>query len=283
MVIADIFLAVEQNGAVEAITGTPVKLGNDHGVFASIDWQIRDIPEAIRRIDAEGVAKDQEEAQITVALTLPWDQAERYTAVQEELAALNAELSKTNADRASQPTDSITPTTEASAQFADTAALEIVETSDVDATALQVALLPQLPPAALPEPSDLAAMELAMAQLAATHSLTAAEEAEIAAQLVAEADADAQMAAIDAPAAPEALEQPVTLEIQPVRIVLTQADVVRAAHTSRSTLVFGSMEHIGQIKGKRAAKPAKRTGAEMATMDLFAIAAAPAQVQLTLF
>jgi len=238
---------------------------------------------ALRRSDAVGLAKDQEEAQITVALTLPWDQAERYTALQEELAALNAELSKTNADQVTQPTASTVQAAEASAQLSDTDALEIVETSDVEAAALEVALLPQLPPAALPEPSDLAAMELAMAQLAATHSLTVAEEAEIAAQLVEEAEADAQLAAIDAPATPEVLDQPATLEIQPVRMVLTQADVVRVAHTSRSTLVFGSMEHIGQIKGKRAAKAAKRTGAEMATMDLFAIAAAPAQVQLTLF
>src|SRR5581483_8247597 len=189
MGIADVFLAVEQNGAVEAITGLPIKLGNDQGVFASIDWQIRDLPAAIQRIDAEGAKQDQEEAQITVALTLPWDQAERYAALQEELAALNAELSKADAGSTTQPAAAEAPAGETHASHADTP-LEIVETSDVDAgTLTMAAALPQLPPAALPEPSDLAAMELASAQLATNHSLTAAEEAEIAAE-VAEAEAE---------------------------------------------------------------------------------------------
>jgi hypothetical protein len=282
--VAEVFLAIEQDGQVEAITGNPIKLGNDQGVFASIDWQIRDIPEWTQRIDQEGARYDQEEAQIKVALTLPWDQAERYTALENELAALNAELSKVNEDSADQATDSAAQDAKRVAQIADTITLEVVETSDVEAAALEVAAaLPQLPPAALPEPSDMAAMEAAMAQLAATQALTDTEEAEIAAEL---ADAEAaQAATIDAPAAPEVLElPPLALEIQPLTLSLTANDVVRVPHTSRSTLVFGSLEHIGQVKGKKAAKGTKRANTQVAaTVEMFAVEGAPAQLQLALF
>jgi hypothetical protein len=272
---------------VAAITGNLVKLGSDQGVFASIDWQIRDITEAIERIDAEGVAKDQEEAHINSALTLPWDQAERYVALQAELEALNAELSKANDNRAAQPTNRSAQDTPTVAADADTGALEVVETSDVDATALEVAAVwPLLPPAALPEPSDLAAMETAMAQLAATHDLTEAEEVAIAAELVDTVDAEEQTGAATAEAAMDVLEQPIALEIQPRTIVLAQADVVRVPRASRSTLVFGSHAHIGLVKGKRT-KTAKATNAPKAelatTIDVFAVADTPARLQLALF
>jgi N12 class adenine-specific DNA methylase len=278
MGVADLFLAVEQPGAIEAVTGQPIKLGSDQGVFASVDWQIRDIPAAIGRIDAEGAKQDQEEAQITVALTLPWDQAERYAALQEELAALNAELSKPDAGGTAQPSRAHDTATNPSPHLSD-ATLEIVETSDVDASALTVAAaLPQLPPAALPEPSDPAAMELAMAQLAAAHSLTAAEEAEIA------AEASAIEAEAAAPALVETQEQPAAIEQPQISIVLTAADVARVVPASRSTLIFGSVEQIGRVKSKRA-RAAKQTATSAAgeALDLFALLDPPAQLQLALF
>jgi hypothetical protein len=284
MAVADVFLSVEHNGQIAAITGTLVKLGSDQGVFASIDWQIRDISEATQRIDAEGVAKDQEEAQSSVALTLPWDQAERYTAVQAELEALNVELSKASSDRAPQPTTDTTQDTPTITAGTDTGALEVVGISDVDAATLEVAAaLPLLPPAALPEPGDWAAMAAAMAQLATTAVLTAAEEATITAELVDTVDAEEQTGAIAAEAAVEELEQP---EIQPRTILLAQSDVVRVPGASRSTLVFGSQAHIGLVKGKRAktAKATKAPNAELATtIDVFAVADTPAPLQLALF
>src|SRR5262249_36577752 len=157
---------------------------------------------------------------------------------------------KPNNDSAAQPEDGITQDTIVGA-YGDTGALEVVEISDAEATALGVAALSQLPPAALPQPSDVAAMELAMAQLATAHILTAAEEAAIAAELVDTVDAEEQTGAVAAEAALDGPEQPIVLEIQPRAILLAHDDVVRAPRATRSTLVFGSQAHIGLAKSKR--------------------------------
>ncbi len=196
---------------------------------------------------------------------------------------LNAELSKADGGGTAQPAQAEAPASDRRASLTDTGALEIVETSDVDASALSLAAaLPQLPPAALPEPSNLAAMEQAMAELAATHDLTAVEEAELAAELGATGDPDAQPVGTNGLDVVLQLDQPVALDIQPVTLVLSEADVVRVPHTSRSTLVFGSIEQIGRIKGKRA-KAANQPATALEAMDLFAALDTPAQLQLTLF
>jgi hypothetical protein len=159
--------------------------------------------------------------------------------------------------------------------------LEVVEISDVEATALEVAALPQLPPAALPTPSDVAAMEAAMAQLAATHSLTTADEAEIAAELASAAEAEEQAGVIAADVAVDGLEQSVIAQTGPARLVLHQEDVVRAPRASRSTLLFGSQAHIGLAKSKRT-RTAKAT-ATPSSIDMFTVAEPSAQLQLSLF
>jgi hypothetical protein len=129
-------------------------------------------------------------------------------------------------------------------------------------------------------------MELAIAQLATAHILTAAEEAAITAELVDTVDAEEQTGAVTAESVTDVLEQLLVLEIQPPTILLAQADVVRMPRASRSTLVFGSHEHIGLVKGKRAkaAKTTKDANAELATtIDVFAVADTPAPLQLALF
>ena len=144
--------------------------------------------------------------------------------------------------------------------------------------------MPHLPPAALPEPSDRAAMELAMAQLAITRVLTAAEEAAITAELVDTVDAEEQTGAVTTEAALDGPEQPIVTEIPPRTIVLAQDDIVHVPHASRSTLVFGSHAHIGLVKGKRAKTSKAPTNAELATtIDIFAVADTPAPLQLALF
>ena len=205
--------------------------------------------------------------------------------LQAELEALNAELSKANNDSTAQREGGTTQDTTMGAG-ADTGALDVVETSDAEGTTLERAALPQLPPAALPEPSDVAAMELAMAQLATAHILTAAEEAAITAELVDTVNAEEQTGALATESVMDGLEQPSVLEIQPRTIVLAQADIVRVPHASRSTLVFGSQAHIGLVKRKRA-KATKATNAPNAdlatTIDIFAVADMSAPLQLALF
>ncbi len=81
----DVFLALEQDGALVPAFATPIKTETDLGVWSSADSQIRSIPEALQRIDAELARIDQEEIHITSALDLPWEQAERYARMQAEL------------------------------------------------------------------------------------------------------------------------------------------------------------------------------------------------------
>jgi hypothetical protein len=131
----EVFLALEQGDTVEPIYGNPIKIETDIGVFASVDSQIRGIPEAIGRIDADSAAKDQEEAQIHAALAQPWDQAERYAALEAELHALNTELSKTT-DSPAQATEGTTQ--ERPAELGRGGGLEIVAVSDADAGELEM-------------------------------------------------------------------------------------------------------------------------------------------------
>ena len=207
--------------------------------------------------------------------------------LQAELETLNAELAKASDNRTAQPTNRSAQDTPTVAADADTGALEVVETSDVDAATLEVAVaLPLLPPAALPEPSDLAAMEQAMARLAATHELTEAEEVAIAAELVDTVDTEEQTGAVATETAVGVLNPPSVLEIQPRTLVLAQADVVRVPHASRSTLVFGSHTHIGLVKRKhtKTTKASKALNAELATtIDVFAVADTSVPLQLALF
>ena len=266
----DVFLALEQDGKLEPVSTTPIKLETDLGVFASVDAQIRGIPEAIRRLDDERAAKEQETTQILVALDQPWEQAERYAALQAELETLNAELAK--ADKA--PATTGTAPRDDEPTPASAGPITVVATSDADADALALevgqpapTLAPWmlLPPVALPEPSNPAAMEAAAQSLATTRALTAAEEAAIAAEIAA-----ADAAAADADAATETLEiPPATLEVPPSALVLAQADIARpAARTSRSALVFGNLDHITQAARRKGAPKAARPQPAQAAMDL---------------
>jgi hypothetical protein len=124
-------------------------------------------------------------------------------------------------------------------------------------------------------------METAMAQLAATHSLTAMEEVEITVDLASTAEAEEQIGVVAAEPAVGGLEQPVAVQTDPETLVLHQADVVRVPRASHSTLVFGSQAHIGLAKGKRT-RPAKATAAPSST-DMFTVADPSAQLQLSLF
>jgi hypothetical protein len=66
-----------------------------------------------------------------------------------------------------------------------------------------------------------------------------------------------------------------------VAVALRQEDVIQPPRASRSTLVFGSTEHIRRAKGK---KSAKAIIAPVATADMFATEpAAPQQLALSLF
>ena len=251
---ADVFLAVEQCGAVEAISGLPIKLGSDQGVFASIDWQIRDLGEAIRRIDQEGAAKDHEQAQLAAALTQPWDQAEHYAALAAELEALNAELAKVG----EHPAETAGTLANPEPITADAGALRVVEASDAEACELAIGAsstrLPALPPLALPEPSDLAAMAATIAGL-----LSAAPRTDVI-DLEVEAEAEAAVAE------PVAFEPPV---------LLGQDDVIWAPRPSRSTLVFGDPAHFQRPRPRRQ-PPVTRAG------DLLTVEPAAPQ-QLALF
>jgi hypothetical protein len=270
----DVFLALEQHGTVTPVCAYPVKCETDIGVFASADSQIRGIAESIGRLDAELERMDQEEMQITAALELPWEQAARYAQLQTELEALNTELAKTD-----QPEPATTPECEANQQITPAigSKLEIVAVSDADVleqTAGQpVAPTLRLPPVALPKPSDLAAMDAAVACLATLDAVVVENEIE--------AEIEAETSATEA----EVLELPITISTpQPMQldVALRHQDVIRQPRASRSALVFGSCEHIKQVRGKKTAKTAKPAPGA-ATTDLFAAETTPQQLALTLF
>ena len=120
-----------------------------------------------------------------------------------------------------------------------------------------------------------------MAQLAATHSLTTVEEAEIAVELASTAEAEEQTGVVAADIAVDGREQSVIAQTDPATLVLHQDDVVRAPRATRSTLVFGSQAHIGLAKSKRT-RTAKATAAP-SSIDMFTVADPGAQLQLSLF
>jgi hypothetical protein len=275
----DVFLALEQDGTVTPIFAYPIKCETDIGVFASADSQIRGIPESIQRLDAELTRMDQEEAQITAAFDLPWDQAERYAQLSAELEALNAELNRK--DDSAAATESAAET--ASGGIVTTPAasreLHIVEVSDADVLERTVAqpVAPTLlmPPVALPEPSDWAVMEAAMAQLATMGAVVEVEEDEVEAVVEIETAAEATDV-LDLPPVALGVSQPTAVEL-----AIGREDVILPKRTSRSTLVFGNTEHIKRTKQKQQTRQAKHISAAK-TADMFAAEPA-APLQMCLF
>jgi hypothetical protein len=224
---------------------------------------------------------DQEEAQITAALDLPWNQAERYAQLSAELEALNAELNRKDDSAAATESTAETASGGIVTTPAASGELEIVEVSDADAlertVGQPVAPTLLLPPVALPEPSDWAVMEAAMAQLATMGAMVEVEavEAEVEVEAMPEIEAAAENA--------DVLElPPATLEVSQstgVELAIGQEDVILPKRTSRSALVFGNTEHIKRTKQKQQTRQAKYMSAT--TADMFSTEpAAPLQMSL---
>jgi hypothetical protein len=267
-----VFLGLEQDGKVAPAFAYPIKCETDLGVWSSADSQIRSIPETIQRIDADLARMDQDEAQINAALDRPWEQAERYAWMQAELEALNAELAQVQENDAAT-TESATDMTHV--PLVDNAGtLEVVAVSDAerleDDGAMPVMLALLLPPVALPAPSDPAAMQAAMARLATLDAVVVEEE-----------PIEAEIELAVGQAVEEIAQSEVVEPMQPLAVTLYQEDVIQLPRASRSTLVFGSIEHIRRVKGK---KPAKAATTPMTTTDMFAAEpASPQQLALSLF